>query len=269
MNDKQSNVVNELMKIGLTKYEASVYVTLLENPRITAYEISKRSSVPQSKIYSIVKELVNKNFLNLVDQISPKKYVAIPLDDLLENYKKETDSRIKYIKENAKNMNTGREYDYFLHFYGTEKIFNKLHEMVQRATESLYLDIWAEDYEKLYDDLFAAQKRGVKIVCVVYGPVKCELGKMYYHEMEGMIDDAAQNGRWLSLVSDYSQCLFAILKPLDSCGFWTQNKAFMLVTECFITHDILIAEIYGKFRPMLVKEFGPNLEKIRKNLKIG
>jgi len=269
MNDKQINVVNELMKVGLTKYEATVYVTLLENPSITAYEISKRSNVPQSKIYSTVKALMSKNFINLIDQMSPKKYVAIPLEDLLENYKKETDSRIKYIKENAKNMNTGREYDYFLHFYGTDKIFAKLREMIQNAEKSIYLDIWAEDYELLYSDLAAAEKRGVTIVCVAYGPVHKELGQMYYHEMPGMEEDASKNGRWLSLVVDYSQCLFAILKSLDSCGVWTQNKAFMLVTECFITHDILIAEIYGKFRPMLNEAFGPNLEKIRENLHIG
>jgi HTH-type transcriptional regulator, sugar sensing transcriptional regulator len=269
MNDKKLNVVHELMKIGLTKYESTVYVTLLENPSITAYEISKRSDVPQSKIYSTVKELMHKNFINLIDQMAPKKYTAIPLEALLENYKKETDSRIKYIKENAKNMNVGQEYNYFLHFYGTEKIFEKLREMIQNADKSIYLDIWAEDYELLYGDLLAAKNRGIAIVCVAYGAVRQEIGTMYYHEMQGMVDDAQKNGRWLSLVVDSSQCLFAILKSLDSCGVWTQNQAFMLVTECFVTHDILIAEIYRKFRPMLDAEFGPNLERVRKTLHIG
>lgn len=269
MDDIETNVINELIKIGLTKYEATVYITLLKNPRITAYEISKRSNVPHSKIYDTVKELVRKCIITLADQIAPNKYVAIPLEDFLENYKKETAQRIEYLKENTKYIHNSTEYDYFLHFYGTDKITNKVKEMIYNTKKSIYLDIWAEDYEALYDDLLTAHNKGVKIVSVIYGKVKSELGTVYYHEMEGMKEDADTNGKWLSLVSDYSQCLFSILKNKDSCAVWTQNASFMLVTECFITHDIFIAEIYAKFRPLLDKEFGHNLANIRKNLPIG
>lgn len=269
MDDIKNNIINELTKIGLTKYEAMVYIALLKTPRITAYELSKRSNVPQSKVYATVKDLVRKRIITLSDQLSPSKYIAIPLEDFLENYKKETAYRIEYIKENTKHINDSREYDYFLHFYGTDEINNKVRDMITSSKENIYLDIWAEDYETLYNDLLSAHNRGVKIVSVIYGKVKNELGTVYYHEMAGMKEDANENGKWLSLVIDSSQCLFSILKIKDSCAVWTQNESFMLVTECFITHDILIAEIYSKFRPLLDKEFGYNLANIRKNLYIG
>lgn len=268
MVDKESKIVSELVKVGLNKYEAMVYITLLQNPEITAYEIGKRSGVPQSKIYDTVKEMVNKGIV-ILNGADPVKYVAIPLEDFLDRYKSETERSISYLKENIKNINNTKIADYMWHFDGKDQTSNKVRSMIKNATKSIYLDIWAEDYEILYDDLLEAYNRGVDVVSVVYGDIKNEIGKVYYHQMHGMDEDAAKNGQWLCLVIDYSECLFAILKGEGSSGVWTQNKAFMLVTECFITHDIYISEIYLKYKDQLDKEFGYNLEKLRKKLNIG
>jgi sugar-specific transcriptional regulator TrmB len=155
------------------------------------------------------------------------------------------------------------------HFNGREQTNNKIKNMIQNAERSIYLDIWAENYDFIYEDLLAAYNRGVEIVSVIYGKISNEIGKVYYHEMYGLDKDVEKNGRWLSLVVDYSECFFGILKGDESKSIWTQNKAFMLVTECFITHDIYISEIYLKYKDLLDREFGYNLENIRKNLHIG
>lgn len=272
MNNIETNIINELIKIGLNKYEAMVYITLLKNPQITAYEIGKRSGVPQSKIYETVKGLTNQSIITLITSTgepTPSKYIAIPLEEFLDNYKKETENTINYIKENVKDINNKECVEYIWHFYGKDKTTNKVRTMIDNAKKSIYLDIWAEDYEIFYDDLLKAHNKGVEIITVIYGQIKNELGTVYYHEMNGMKEDASINGKWLSLVVDYSECLFGILKDEDSCAVWSQNKSFMLVTECFITHDIFISEIYSKFKPLLDKEFGCNLENIRKKLHIG
>ena len=265
---KETNIVNELIKVGLNKYEAMVYITLLQNPEITAYEIGKRSGVPQSKIYDTVKELVNKCMV-ILNGSDPIKYVAIPLEEFLERYKQETEHTINYLKENIKDLDNAQIADYMWHFNGKDQTSDKIRSMIENAKGSIYLDIWADDYEFIYEDLLAAYNRGVEVVSVVYGRIKNEIGKVYYHEMHGLDKDAEKNGKWLSLVVDYSECLFAILKGDESSGIWTQNKAFMLVTECFITHDIYISEIYLKYKDLLDKEFGYNLENIRKKLHIG
>ncbi|NMM61357.1 TrmB family transcriptional regulator [Clostridium sp. P21] len=268
MKDKGSNVINELTKLGLNKYEAKVYVALLENPEITAYEIGKRSGVPQSKIYDTVKELANKCML-ILNGSDPVRYVAVPLDEFLNRYKKETEYTIKYLKENINNISNTKHVDYMWHFQGENQCNDKIRYMIKNAKKSIYLDVWAGNYKLLYDDLLKAHDRGVEIVCVVYGNIENEIGKVYYHEMYGMEEDADINGRWLCLVTDYSESLFSIFKDEDSSAVWTQNKSFMLSTECFITHDIFISEIYSKYRNLLDDEFGYNLEKIRKKLPIG
>lgn len=265
---KESSIVSELIKVGLNKYEAMVYITLLQNPEITAYEIGKRSGVPQSKIYDTVKELVNKCIV-ILNGSDPIKYVAIPLEEFLDRYKRETEHTIDYLKEHIKDISNAQIADYMWHFNGKDQTNGKIKKMIENANGSIYLDIWAEDYEFIYEDLLAAHNRGVDVVSVIYGDIKNEIGKVYYHEMYGIDEDVKRHGKWLSLVVDDSECLFGILKGDESSGIWTQNKAFMLVTECFITHDIYISEIYLKYKDLLDKEFGYNLEKIRKKIHIG
>lgn len=264
----KDEIINRLTTIGFNKYEAKVYLTLLENQEITAYEISKKSGVPQSKIYETMRSLVVKG-ISSISGSDPTKYSALPLDEFLNNYKSSTESTIDYLKENINNINNGQSTDYIWHFNGKDTILNKAKSMIKNADKSIYLSLWAEEYNSLHEDLLEAENRGVHIVSVLYGDIKDKVGKIYYHEMYGMKEDAAINGRWVSLVADDNECLFAIIKDNDSSSVWTQNKSFMMVNECFITHDIFIAEIYSKHRDELNKEFGYNLEKIRKHLHIG
>jgi len=262
------NIISKLMKIGLTKYESMAYLTLLGNQEITAYEVSKRSGVPKSKIYGAIESLIEKR-IAILNGTDPIKYATIPLDKFLSNYKTETDTTIDYLKENIKNMKTTEITDYIWHFNGYDQIFAKIKIMLNDVKESIYLDTWAEDYDILYNDLLGTSKNNIDLTSVIYGNVKNTVGKTYYHEMYGMNKVAAKNGRWLSLVVDNKECLFATFSNNLSSCVWTQNKSFMLMTETFITHDIYIAEIYLKHKGELDKEFGENLQNLRQNLNMG
>ncbi|ADK14000.1 MULTISPECIES: TrmB family transcriptional regulator [Clostridium] len=264
----EKELIAKLVKIGFNKYEAMIYLTLLKNQEITAYEASKRSGVPQSKVYDTVKSLLNKNVI-IKNGYNPCKYIALSLKEFLDIYKKDTKSTISYLEDNLNSINDLESINYLWHFNDTEQIKDKITSMIRNANESIYLDIWSKDYNNLYDELLDAKKRNIKIVSVLYGKVD-EIGKVFYHEMDGMKEDAALNGRWLSLVIDHKECLFSIFQT-DNTSYciWTQNKPFMLVTECFITHDIFISEIYSKHKKELDEEFGPNLKSIRDNLEIG
>ncbi|HHU31388.1 MAG TPA: TrmB family transcriptional regulator, partial [Clostridia bacterium] len=58
--DKFEGVLKELAKIGFNLYDAKAYIALIQNPDISAYEISKISGVPQSKIYETMKRIVDQ-----------------------------------------------------------------------------------------------------------------------------------------------------------------------------------------------------------------
>ena len=56
-----------LKKLGLTMYEAQVYVTLTSLISSTATEISEKSGIPRSKIYEVLKGLVQKEYVDVED----------------------------------------------------------------------------------------------------------------------------------------------------------------------------------------------------------
>jgi HTH-type transcriptional regulator, sugar sensing transcriptional regulator len=59
--------------LGLTSYETKVYLSLLETGSMTASNISKKSSVPYSKIYEVLNSLEDKGWLE-IDSSRPQKF---------------------------------------------------------------------------------------------------------------------------------------------------------------------------------------------------
>ncbi len=266
--DKFKGVLNELTKIGFNSYEAKAYIALIQNPDISAYEISKISGVPQSKIYETIKKIVEQG-LAVASGSNPVKYVGLPIDEFLERYRADVDESIEYLKKNFKTLSEQPSVEYMWHFKGENQLYNKIKSMIVQAEKNLYLEMWVEDYDLFYDDILQAKERGAGVVAVLYGRTEREIGRVYYHQMENMEKEVNKYGRWINIVADKKECLFGIVKPEESEGIWTQNKSFMLLSESFILHDILIAEIYSKYKDLLDRSYGPNMEKIRREINIG
>ena len=71
-----------LQQIGLNKYEAEAYYTLLAEGPLTGYELGKRSQVPLSRSYEILERLSQKG-LALVQPGDPPRYLAENPDQFL------------------------------------------------------------------------------------------------------------------------------------------------------------------------------------------
>ena len=56
----EDGLVNKLMRIGFTEYQAKAYVALTRKNPVTGYELSKNSGVPRSMIYEVAGKLVER-----------------------------------------------------------------------------------------------------------------------------------------------------------------------------------------------------------------
>ena len=65
-----------LQEIGLNKYEAEAYYTLLTQGPLTGYELGKRSQVPLSRSYDVLERLSQKG-LALAQPGEPARYRAL------------------------------------------------------------------------------------------------------------------------------------------------------------------------------------------------
>ncbi|MDD1771975.1 MAG: hypothetical protein LUQ09_03560 [Methanomassiliicoccales archaeon] len=75
-------LVKELMKLGLSEYEAKVYSGLLGLGEGTARQVHEASDVPRPRVYDILESLEMKGYVE-VWQGYPKSYRAIDPGDLM------------------------------------------------------------------------------------------------------------------------------------------------------------------------------------------
>jgi sugar-specific transcriptional regulator TrmB len=78
-------MLEKLKKLGLTEYEAKIYMTLVEHGSMDTKQLSVNSKVPQNRIYELAISLENKGFVkSLVG--APKKLEAIDFDSAKETF---------------------------------------------------------------------------------------------------------------------------------------------------------------------------------------
>lgn len=265
MLKNKEKILETLNEFGFSKYEAKAYLALLQKSDISAYEISKMSTVPQSKIYETVKKLTSKG-LAVAKGSNPVKYCPLPIDEFLKRYKNNMEKSIDFLKDSLHDINSKPSIDYMWHLEEKNEILNKAKKMINNANEKISLEIWDTQFKLLKDELKKAEKKGIEIIVIYYGDKLEEIGEMYFHEMEGMHDSASQVGQWLTLNIDGEESLFVTFKEFEAQAVWTQNKSFMLLAETMIAHDIYIAELYNEFRDEINEKFGKNLKDLRNRL---
>lgn len=82
LNGNADRILKTLKSCGLTEYESKVYFTLLLTERCKMGELSRKSSVPQSKIYLTVEKLQERGLVD-VDENKPKTTIAMGLEPYL------------------------------------------------------------------------------------------------------------------------------------------------------------------------------------------
>jgi sugar-specific transcriptional regulator TrmB len=114
-----------LRKIGLTEYEARVYVALLELGKGTSGEILQKANLNTGKIYEILNSLKNKGFISELIESGVKKFFpADPkriysyLDEKKNEIKEQEDSLKDILPEILDKLNSNKESQKVEVFYG-------------------------------------------------------------------------------------------------------------------------------------------------------
>ncbi|MCB9893412.1 MAG: TrmB family transcriptional regulator [Planctomycetes bacterium] len=85
--------VQKLKKMGLSGYEAQVYLALLGETRAPASRVVRKSGVPQSKVYGALNSLVERGFAEQVLG-DVKLYRGIPPQQAFENYRRSVEESL-------------------------------------------------------------------------------------------------------------------------------------------------------------------------------
>lgn len=259
-------MIEKLQRLGFTRYEARVYLALLEHSPVTGYELSKSSGVPASKIYPILSRLKLRNVVIQLDG-EPARYVPQPPAELLGELARLYRGDIEFLEDRLFRIyqEPAAAVQYIWNLQGQQDILDKVEHLIQEAKNSLLLSIWPPEWEQLRAAIETAHRRGVKVTMIYYGEEDIPFPEVYRHG-EGTHIGHQRHGRRLALCVDDQRMLIAHF-PLSGTpsAAWTRNPALVRLTKDYIIHDIMTIIIQQTFGDK-VKEL---IDRVRKKWEKG
>ncbi|MBD3351193.1 MAG: hypothetical protein GF364_06880 [Candidatus Lokiarchaeota archaeon] len=144
--DIPKNIKSNLKDLGFTDYETSIYITLLITGPLNAKELSKASKVPYSRIYQVIQELNNKEFITKDKDSRPTLFYGAPPLDALKSarkrYYKEFDRKTKFLFDELNPMYLMKNAPQRLEIYqieGKKYCINKMQKLTRRAKNDVLL----------------------------------------------------------------------------------------------------------------------------------
>ena len=151
-----------LQQIGLNKYEAEAYYTLLAEGPLTGYELGKRSQVPLSRSYEILERLSQKG-LALVQPGDPPRYLAENPDQFLGQVRATMVERLDTLASALATMAQPDRVGEFWVLRGREPILNRVRTMIAGAQRAVDLSLATEDEDEVREVLALSRARGCRI----------------------------------------------------------------------------------------------------------
>ncbi|HEY74644.1 MAG TPA: TrmB family transcriptional regulator [Thermoflexia bacterium] len=239
----RNDLIERLMRLGFSEYEAKAYIGLLRKNPITGYELSKLTGVPRSMIYEVLGKLTARGAAMTLRQEGATKYAPVPPESLLDHLRHEHESLVTSLKEDLAAITTGSDLDYVWNIEGQENILARAREMITRATDSIYLSILPDTLSDLRPALEAAVERGVRVVIYTTGDLDLPGGRVVVTPLsEEALGQAG--GLGLILVVDGAEVLIGEwISPTQARASWTRSPLFVFIAEHHLRTDLYLPQI--------------------------
>jgi sugar-specific transcriptional regulator TrmB len=176
----------ELIKLGLSKNEATIYLFLLKNSNITTGLIIKETGIANSRVYESLNSLISKGMVTYTIQKEGKYFDAAPPEKFLER-EEEKIKKIEEIMPELKKLKSQKEFKtntaVFEGFEGFKTAFKKIIDDCPKGGTINILGFSEQEYssESLREFLInmnvkSAQKKH-KLKMILDNSVKATLGK--------------------------------------------------------------------------------------------
>ena len=188
---EDSRASEYLMHFGLSRQEALVYEQLLARGKQTGYEIARNTRISRSNAYTSLAALVEKGAAYLVEE-SAKKYIPVPPEEFCGNRIRRMEEEQRWLCKNLPREES--EEDGYITVDGEVNIRDRIHNLLEKAEERVYLSCSADCLEQMREILSVLREKGRKIVLITDRPFTLEGAVVYVTEEKdsqiGLITDS-------------------------------------------------------------------------------
>ncbi|MBO8181286.1 MAG: TrmB family transcriptional regulator [Archaeoglobus sp.] len=161
-------VVENLKLLGMSEYEARVYISLVRLGKATAREVHDDSGVPRARVYDVLDKLAKKGFAD-VEEAEPKRYKAVEPEKIVEKLRRRyiAAAEESLIELEKLKFSKREEFSPALVMRGEWNIRERIRELVnQSEKEILILSSNPDLILGLENEILEFSRSGGKIICV-------------------------------------------------------------------------------------------------------
>ena len=233
-------VIESLQELGLSLYEARLYLGLLTGGPQNGNELSRTSGVPSSKVYAMLERLATDGIVARTRRGNTVEYVCVPVHELLHKLRERYSKPLAYLEETLPSIGRNGPEPEILQLQGVEAILDNARAIVRVAQREIYLSVWSENVELLRDELREADGRGVRIAGMLYGSDPPDVGWWQRHSYRETVASRI-GGRMLTMVADGGEALIAHMPERGGAtAVRTTSPVLTLVAEEYLIHDLTL-----------------------------
>lgn len=225
------NLIECLMKTGLTRHESELYVALCREGELTGYEAAKITGIARANTYQALAAMVDKGAVYVIEGAVPH-YTAVPVDEYCRNIINNMQEIVNIIKRECPRTKSIRTV-YNNNGIQAHNRQNKKHYHKYKGT-GICFDI-GERTPFMKKELEEAIRRGLKVVAIISG--EAELKGAVIHRIE------KPSGQ-IRLIADSSYVLTGSITGSDSdTCLYSRNRPLVELIKDSLKNEIRLAEL--------------------------
>ncbi len=221
-----------LQQIGLNKYEAEAYYTLLAHGPLTGYELGKRSQVPLSRSYEILERLTQKG-LALIQPGDPPHYSAEEPERFLGQVRSTMVITLDALANALATLPRSDTSGEFWVLRGRQHILARTQALIAGAHQAICLSVPASCDAEVVDALALARRRGCQVFqpATPVGDAGLELILLLVDSHEALVGTLESTGHCQAIISVNTALVtalsgyFAQQMPAKTLVYTTSNEA--------------------------------------------
>lgn len=248
-------VERSLREIGLTEYETLAYLALVRMGELTANKVSKMTSIPYSKVYSVLDGLERKGWLEIKGGRPRQYYPRSPVEALMaEKFRKE--NRFEQVRELVVSelqplyeRRDVKEKPEIWIIRGVENIASTIREIPQKVKRELMVaipKIPPELSAMVLPSLMPLRDKKVNILVLTTTDLVASIGNYLTNVAEIRVRDEMFGG---GVVVDGTETLLFLGKDVtenQNLAIWSDHMGLNMISKIYFEHLWNTAKPYKK-----------------------
>ncbi len=237
------DLIDHLVEIGFSEYEAKAYIALLRKNPVSGYELSKLSGVPRSMIYEVLGKLSARGAALTLLKDGATKYAPVDAKEFLDQLERERTALLAALRKELAAIATPFDLEYVWTIEGQENILIKVQEMIRQAREHIYLSTLSTHLPALQSSLARAVQRGARVVVYTTEPWELPGAQVVINSLSKEAVSRVE-GLGLILVIDEHQVLISeSITDIEARASWTSSPMLVFIAEHHLRTDPYLPQV--------------------------